>query len=85
MSDEERDRSYQHQVNKQTRREFHAFENNPVAKAQRQLDWWWEQKLAARARANQPDAISEYSPVARYDAEADDKETDAGRRYRRGW
>ena len=45
MSDE----TLQDRINKQTRREVMAFENDPVAKHQRELDWHWQRRLDERA------------------------------------
>jgi hypothetical protein len=50
--------------------------NTPAAKAQRELDFWWEIELNRRAeaawRARRPDEHperGEYSPIARYERE----------------
>jgi hypothetical protein len=77
--------SYQDRINKRTREEFLAFENDPIAKAQRQLDFWMEQKLAERAwarRTEKPERGA-YDPMRRFEEEMAYEEELAGRRYRR--
>ena len=69
--------TYQDQINKRTREEVEAFERDPVAKAQRQLDWFWQsqldQRAAARRRIERPGVIDPgsglYDPVARFENE----------------
>ena len=43
--------TYQDRIHKRTRQEVEAFERDPVAKKQKELDFWWEQKLARKAAA----------------------------------
>jgi hypothetical protein len=74
---------YNQNVARRMKAEMDAFENNPIAKGQQALDWWWEQKLAARARAGRPDVVSEYSPIAKFEAEMAYQEELAGRAYTR--
>jgi len=59
----------------QQRREWEAA-NTPAARAQRELDFWWQVELNRRSeaawRARRPDEIperGEYSPIARYERE----------------
>ena len=66
--------TYQDRINKRTREEVEAFENDPIAKAQRQLDWFWQsqldQRVAARRRIERPGAVAPecgvYDPMARF-------------------
>jgi hypothetical protein len=71
------DETYQDRVNKRTREEVEEFERDPIAKAQRQLDWWWQAKLdqraAAQRRIERPGAVDPrcglYDPVRRFESE----------------
>jgi hypothetical protein len=69
-------------INRQTRKEIEEAEH-PWVKKQRELDWWWERKLEAQARAGRPDVVSEYSPIAKFEAEMAYQEELAGRAYTR--
>jgi hypothetical protein len=61
-------------------REEIAEANTPQARGQAVLDRWWSEKFGP----SRPDAISDYSPVARACRELDDRQADADRHYRRG-
>jgi hypothetical protein len=69
--------TYQDHVNQQTRKEVEAFENDPIARAQRQLDWFWQsqldQRAAARRRIERPGAVDPgsglYDPMRRFESE----------------
>jgi hypothetical protein len=71
----------QEYINAQRRREIEAFENDPIAKGQQTLDFWWEQKLLAKTQG--PLVRSEYSPVARLELELDDQQELADRAFAR--
>jgi hypothetical protein len=73
-------------VNKQTRKEVEEADSEWVRR-QRELDFWWAINLARKAEARQrrmeiPER-GDYSPIARFDQEADDKQADADRAYAR--
>jgi hypothetical protein len=79
--------TFQGRVNRQWRREVEEAASVHVRR-QHELDFWWEINLARQAQARQrrienPET-GDYSPVARYDQEADYKQADADRRYARG-
>ena len=71
------EKTYQDQVNRRTREEVEAFENDPIAQAQRQLDWWWQTRLderaAIRRRVERPGAVCAeagvYDPMRRFESE----------------
>jgi len=80
MSDDD-PQTFNKRYHAQMEREI-AEANTPHARAQAVLDRWWSDKFGAAS--SRPDEISEYSPVARYDSEADDRQTGADRAYRPG-
>jgi hypothetical protein len=84
MSDDASDQGRRN-YSKQLAREY-AEINTPLARAQRALDVWWEQRLLQRARARRSEIPErgDYSPVARFDRELDDAQQDADWRYTRG-
>ena len=41
--------TYQARISKRTKEEFEEFERDPIAQRQKELDFWWEQKLAHKA------------------------------------
>jgi hypothetical protein len=71
------EKTYQDHINRRTREEVEAFERDPTAKAQRQLDWFWQARLdaraAARRRIERPGAVDPgsgiYDPIARLENE----------------
>jgi hypothetical protein len=71
--------SFQDRINKQTRKEFEEA-NSDWARRQKELDFWWEHRFA-----EPPKVLTDYSPVDRYDAEADYKQQQADRAYSRSW
>jgi hypothetical protein len=80
MSADQDDNQASKNYNKRVRQEYAELDSKR-AHYQAVLDRWWSNRFGA----DTPAAISDYSPIARYDREADDKEDDAGRRYHRGW
>jgi hypothetical protein len=67
--------------------ELNEFENDPIAKAQQALDWWWENKLAARARARRSEIPErgDYDEMRRFEEELDYQQELADRRFTRGF
>jgi hypothetical protein len=69
--------THQDYINRQTRKEVEEFEHDPIAKAQRQLDWFWQSKLneraAAQHRIERPGAVDPrsgiYDPMRRFESE----------------
>jgi hypothetical protein len=63
----------------------HAELDDPIVKAQMQLDFWWEQKLLRRALARRSEIPErgEYDEVRRFDQEMDDQQEEADRAYAR--
>ena len=57
--------------------------NTPRARAQAQLDRWWQAKLDARARARRSEIPErgEYDPMKRFEAEMDYQQQEADWRY----
>jgi hypothetical protein len=74
-------KTYEQVTAERLRQEIAAFESDERAKAQATLDRLWQAKLDARF--NRPDAISEYDPVRRLDAELDYAQAEADRAYAR--
>jgi hypothetical protein len=72
---------------KRIAQELQEFESDPIARGQQALDWAWEQKLAAQARRRRSvvPETGEYDPIRRLDAELDDQQELADRRYTRGY
>jgi hypothetical protein len=60
--------------------------NTPRARAQAELDRWWQAKLDARARARRSEVpeVGEYDPMKRFEAEMDYQQEQADWRYTRG-
>ena len=69
--------TYENRINKRTREEYQAFERDPVARAQRTLDFFWQARLdagaAARRRIERPSAVDAgsglYDPMRRFESE----------------
>jgi hypothetical protein len=57
--------------------------NDPRVKGQQALDFWWKQKLAARARAQRSEIPErgEYDPMRRFEAEMNYQQQEADWRY----
>jgi len=64
------DQTFDQRLSAKIQKDIEAFERDPVAKAQRQLDFWWQMKLDERAARNvRP---SDYDPIARFMREQDE-------------
>jgi hypothetical protein len=77
------EKTHQDMINAQTRREYEAFENDPIVKGQMALDRWWEQKLLRRALAQRSEIpeTGEYDPMRRFEAEMNYQQQEADWRY----
>jgi hypothetical protein len=64
------DQTFDQRLIAKIQKDIEAFENDPRAKAQWQLDFWWQQRLDERAARNvRP---SDYDPIARFMREQDE-------------
>jgi hypothetical protein len=71
---------------KRIAQELQEFENDPIAKRQKEIDYWWELKLARRAASRRSviPEIGEYDEMRRFEEELDYQQELADRRYTRG-
>ena len=81
------EQTFQANYNKQMLREIEEFENDPIAKRQKEIDYWWELKLARRAASRRSviPETGEIDPIRRLDSELDYAQELADRRYTRGF
>jgi hypothetical protein len=76
--------SFNQRRNLQIKRELDAFEGDPVAKAQMQLDWSVQTLRDQQTIERASDRRGEYSPVKRFTEEMDDAQEWADQAYQRG-
>jgi hypothetical protein len=81
------EQTVQANYNRQMQREIEEFENDPIAKRQKEIDYWWELKLARRAASRRSviPETGEIDPIRRLDSELDYAQELADRRYTRGF
>jgi hypothetical protein len=80
MNDDDKS-SFDQRKSAQIKREVDAFESDPIAKAQAQLDFAWQTHLDLQAIERAP--RTDYSPVRRFEAEMDDAQERADEEFAR--